>query len=122
MLSSQNVESTIRPALLLSSANGKLNAARVGRDIQQFIITDDVYTSDFHDCLVIQVPYGVELDLEEITNDLSHSKEFAFRRALGSEVDLEKTCYVLIHTFSKLKTCIKHGSSIMIALMLLFKQ
>lgn len=90
MLSSQNVESITCPALLLSSANGKLDAARVGRNIQQFTIIDDVYTTNFHDSLVIQVPHGVELNLEELTNDLRRSTKLEFRRVLGSNVDYEK--------------------------------
>ena len=90
MLSSQNVDSITRPALLLSSANGKLDAARLGRDIQQFTIIDDVYTTDFHDSLVVQVPHGVELNLEEFTNELCLSTKLEFRRVLDSKVDSER--------------------------------
>lgn len=90
VLNSQNVESTTRPALLLSSADGKLDAARVERDIQPFAILDDVYTTNFHDSLVIQVPHGVELNLEEFINDLRRSTKLEFRRVLGSNVDSEK--------------------------------
>ena len=78
------------PTLLLSSADGKLDAAGVERDIQQFAIFDDVYTTNFHDSLVIQVPYGVELNLEEFTNDLRHSTKLEFCRVLGSYVDSER--------------------------------
>lgn len=87
MLSSQNVESITRPFLLLSTAKGKLDAARVGRDVQQFNIIDNVYTTDFHDSLFVQVPHGVELNLDEFTNDLGRSTKLEFRRVLGSKVD-----------------------------------
>lgn len=76
--------------MLLSSANGKIDAARVGRDIQQFKIIDDVYTTDFHYYLVVQVPHGVELNLEEIENDLRSSTELEFRGLLGSNVECER--------------------------------
>ena len=90
MLDSQNGDSTPRPALLLSSADGKLDAAEVERDTQQFAILDDVYTTNFHDSLVIQVPYGVELNLEEFANDLRRSTKLEFRRVHSSYVDSER--------------------------------
>ncbi|KAL9100822.1 MAG: hypothetical protein Q9163_003852 [Psora crenata] len=89
VLSSQNVEPIIRPALLLASANGKFDAARVGKDFQQFT-TDDVYTTDFHDSLVVQVPDEVELNLEGFTNDLGRSRKLEYRRVLGSKVESER--------------------------------
>ena len=89
MLNSLNVESKICPALLLSSTGGKFDVARVEGVIQQFTTIDDVYTTDFHYSLVVQVPYGVELNLEEFTNDLRSSTKLEFRRILGSNVDSE---------------------------------
>ena len=47
-------------------------------------------TTDFHYYLVVQVPHGVELDLEAITNDLRSSTELEFRGVLGSNVDYER--------------------------------
>lgn len=90
MLNSQSVESITRPALLLSSADGKFDAARVGRDVQRFKTIDDVYTTDFHDSLVVQVPHGIELNLEEFTIDLGRSTKLDFRRVLSSKVDSER--------------------------------
>ncbi len=90
VLNSQNVESITRPALLLSSANGKLDATRIEREIQQFTIIDDVYTTDFHDFLVVQVPHEVELNLEELTDDFGCLTKLEFRRVLCSTVDSEE--------------------------------
>ena len=90
MLHSQNVESITRPALLLSSADGKIDAAKVGRDVQQFETIDDVYTTDFHDSLVVQVPHGVGLNLEDFTINLGRSTNLEFRKVLSSKVDSER--------------------------------
>jgi len=76
--------------LLLSSANGKLDATRIEREIQQFTIIDDVYTTDFHDFLVVQVPHEVELNLEELTDDFGCLTKLEFRRVLCSTVDSEE--------------------------------
>lgn len=122
MLDSQNGESTTRPALLLSSVNGKLDAAGVERGIQQFAILNDVCTTNFHDSLAIQVPYGVELNLEEFTNDLRRATKLEFRRVLRSYVDSERNLLPCGPYFLKVKPCIKHGNSMMIALVLSFKQ
>lgn len=90
MLHSQNVESITRPALLLSSTDGKIDAANVGRVVQQFETIDDVYTTDFHDSLLVQVPHGVELNLEDFAIDLGRSTNLKFRKVLRSKVDSER--------------------------------
>lgn len=104
VLRPQNVESIIRPALLLSSANGRLGATRIEREIQSFTIIDDFYTTDFHDSLVVQVPHGVELNLEEFTDDFGCLTKLELRRVLCSKVDSGKnlaTVWLIISSRSK---------------------
>lgn len=79
-------ELPLRPALVLSTVDGRINTVELRKDLEKFAELDDVYSDDFLDSPVIQVSPGTAVDPEKVKKDFGHSNSAIFNQLWSSTV------------------------------------
>lgn len=77
-------ETPLRPALLLSTVDGRIDTVELRKDLEKFAEIDDVYSDDFLDSLIIQVPPGTVVDPEKVKKDFGYSNSAVFSQLWSS--------------------------------------
>ena len=71
----------------MSTKSGHIDAASIANTLQHFAEIDDVYSAEFHDSLVIQVPPGVNTDVERLKSDITRFTDVEFGSLFSSRAE-----------------------------------